>query len=83
MNKVIGAVDNIGDNPVDALANAIIVQAANDYRVAKKALKANPNNAGMQYHVEEIKRFFHGNWFKQLTKVNPDFILRKLDAELA
>lgn len=83
MNKVISGADNIGTTPVNALANAIIVQAANDYRVAKRALKNNPNNVGMQYHVEEIKNFFLGDWIKQLTKLNPEFILHQLDAEFA
>lgn len=35
---------NLAENPYEKLANAIILQAVSDYRVALKKVKKNPKN---------------------------------------
>ncbi len=45
------------------LANAIILQAAKDYRMALKCLKANPKNRTALADKDEIERFFRSQWF--------------------
>ena len=44
------------------LANAIILQAVKDYRVALKSLKVNPRNRTAQADKDEIERFFRSQW---------------------
>ena len=61
------------------LANAIVEQAAKDYIKARKFLAKHPKNEDALRQVEECKRFFHSSWYEYLTKVDPDFLLEKLD----
>ena len=44
------------------LANAIILQAVKDYRMALKSLKANPRNRTAMADKDEIERFFRSDW---------------------
>ena len=44
------------------LANAIILQAVKDYRMALKSLKANSRNRTAQADKAEIERFFRSQW---------------------
>ena len=44
------------------LANAIILQAVKDYKNG--------------YSRGEIERFFNSQWFKTLTNVSPDYIMK-------
>ena len=59
--------------PCEALANAIIVQAANDYRLAlhRKDL----------VRTFEVEHFFRSRWFGQLTSVDPEYLLGRLRKE--
>ena len=45
------------------LANAIILQAVKDYRMALKSLKANSRNRAAQADKAEIERFFRSQWY--------------------
>lgn len=58
------------DRNYEELANAIIIQATKDYR--------NTNSPQVK---NEIKRFFKSEWFRMLTKVDGDMILKKLELE--
>ena len=48
-------------DPYQILANAIIIQAAKDYRVALRRLKRNPNNREARAAAAEIEAFFKAN----------------------
>ena len=61
---------DINDHPYNDLANAIIAQAANDYRVAKKKRDKS--------EIKFITDFFYSGWYSMLTKVDPDYILGRL-----
>lgn len=61
-------------NGYEALAQAIIVQAAKDY---KKALERDARG-----FCREIERFFHSDWFTVLSDANPDMILQRLRREV-
>lgn len=70
---------NIG---VDNLSRAIIVQAARDYLQLKTAIRDNPDDEDVESWeagVNSIKRFFNSEWYHMLTKVNPEYLIRKLD----
>lgn len=62
------------DDGYRALADAIIIQAAKDYR---KALMEDAR--GM---CREIEWFFRSEWFGLLTAINPEMLIRKLREEV-
>jgi hypothetical protein len=64
------------------LANAIILQATKDYRMALKSLKANPRNRTAMVDKEEIERFFRSGWFSVLTSVDGEMLIRSLQMEV-
>lgn len=64
------------------LANAIILQAVKDYRMALKSLKANPRNRSAQADKEETERFFRSQWFSVLTSVDGEMLIRSLQMEV-
>ena len=104
------------ENPYTMLANAIIVQAADDYRALPKKrilyrnklksvekrlkdakltgddeyiqrmknqrdeLKKKVNS--IAYDKRRIERFFHSEWYRILTNVDGDIILKMLKAEM-
>ena len=64
------------------LANAIILQAVKDYRIALKSLKANPRNRPAMADKDEIERFFRSGWFSVLTSVDGEMLIRSLQMEV-
>ncbi len=68
-------------NQYERLANAIILQAVKDYRVALKKLKKNPRNKLAIGEIESIERFFRSAWYSKLTMVDGEMLIRKLREE--
>lgn len=64
------------------LADAIILQAVKDYRMALKSLKANPRNRTAMADKDEIERFFRSGWFSVLTSVDGEMLIRSLQMEV-
>lgn len=64
------------------LANAIILQAVKDYRMALKSLKVNSRNRTAQADKAEIERFFRSQWYSALTDVNGEMLIRSLQKEV-
>lgn len=64
------------------LANAIILQAVKDYRMALKSLKSNPRNRTAMADKDEIERFFRSDWFSVLTSVDGEMLIRSLQMEV-
>ena len=65
----------------EAVANAIILQAVKDYRMALKSLKANARNRTAQADKAEIERFFRSQWYSTLTDVNGEMLILSLQKE--
>ena len=63
------------------LANAIIIQAAKDYRRALCTLKAYPSHGKAQRVKTEVEQFFHSDWYAALSRVDGEVLLRRLNAE--
>lgn len=63
------------DDPYRNLANAIVVQAAKDYRKALRQLRRNPRYETARNEKNDVERFFHSEWFHYLTNVDPDYLL--------
>ena len=56
--------------PYENLANAIILKAVKDYRQSKS-----------ERTMEEIERFFRSGWFRVLTNINGEQLIRDLRKE--
>ena len=57
-------------DPYENLAQAIILQAVKDYRLTDD-----------ESELAEIERFFRSGWFGVLSKVDPEYLIRKLRKE--
>ena len=66
-----------------ALANAVVVQAAKDYRTALRHLRKHPGSPGALSVKRGCETFFHSHWFSQLTGIDPDYILKRIREEEA
>ncbi len=63
------------------LANDIVIQAARDYREARRLLRKNPGDAKMLKQKESAEQFFRSQWCAFLTSVDGRMILKKLEEE--
>jgi hypothetical protein len=68
-------------DPYVKLANAIIIQAAKDYRSARKKLKKNQKNEEAKLMVEDLERFFRSDWYTALTTVGGEYLITELRKE--
>ncbi|MBR1711145.1 MAG: hypothetical protein IJ719_20345 [Clostridia bacterium] len=73
---------NLAEDPYERLANAIILQAVSDYRVALKKIKAHPKNREAINEALEIEKFFRSDWYSQLTDVDGEYLIRGLQEEI-
>ena len=73
------------------LANAIVEQAAKDYLMYKKRLYIlgdddDPNEIRgevIRYRnkLNDVRKFFKSKWYKTLTDLNVEMLVRRLDEE--
>ena len=73
---------NLAENPYERLANAVILQAVTDYRVALKKIKTYPINKDARSEALSIERFFRSGWYSMLTSVDGEYMIRKLQGEI-
>lgn len=65
------------------LAQAIVMQAVKDYRLALKVLRRRPDSKRAQEVVEEIERFIRSRWFSLMYDIDPEQIINRLKEEAA
>lgn len=71
------------DECYQSLANAIILQAVKDFRRCIKIVKRNGRNKEVAVkEMREIVEFIKSPWFKNLTDLEPQILLRKLKEEV-
>lgn len=58
---------------IENLCNAIVLSAVKDYRTA--LAKKNYDE------IASIERFFRSEWYKQLTKIDGEFLIEKIREE--
>ena len=63
-------IEALGTNPWERLANAIIWQAAEDYR-----------NLESRTELEKLDRFFRSRWFSALCRLDAETLLARLKEE--
>ena len=73
---------NLAEDPYERLANAIVLQAVSDYRVALKKIKAHPKNREAISEALEIEKFFRSGWYSILTDVDGEYLIRRLQEEV-
>ena len=66
----------------EMLAQAIIVLATKDYRAAALKLKKHPRDCDAEYTRTECLKFFRGGLFSELTELDPELLIDKLDMEV-
>ena len=71
----------LGQENWEDCANAIIVQAAKDYREARKKLRKRPGDPGAEARIREVERFFLSPWFSKLTTLKGRKLLKMLKEE--
>lgn len=64
------------------LANAIIIQAVLDYKAVCKLLRKHPDDIMAQSEAKKIKIFFHSRWFRTLTSIDAEYLIRQIEAEV-
>ena len=73
---------HVENNGYTRLANAIVIQAAKDYRNALKRIRVNPRNSDALHTKGEVEKFFHSGFYSALTSIDPDMLIRKLNEEV-
>lgn len=68
-------------DPWESLANAIILQAVKDYREARKKHRKRPKNEVAKLMIADCEAFFRSVWFRDLTELDGEMLLRKLQEE--
>ena len=68
-------------DPYQELANAIVIMAAKDYRHALRIQRRNPDSQAARIKIDEIERFFRSDWYRLLTDVNGEIMIKKLREE--
>jgi len=62
------------DEGVDLLRNAIVIQAAKDY---KRSFDSK-SGACDEFDRKEIETFFRDEWYEQLTDVDSEYIMNEI-----
>ena len=65
-----------------ALADAIILQAAEDYRRLTRRLITHPDELDKASEIRRIERFLCSNWFGVLSDLDGRMLLQGLKADL-
>lgn len=68
-------------DPYQNLANAIILSAVKDWRLARRKLKRKPNKKDVKILLKECENFFHSRWYTSLTDVDGEMLIRRLYEE--
>jgi hypothetical protein len=63
------------------LANAIIEQAASDYKFAYTKYLKKPNDIYVKARLDELRVFFHGQWYGALTTLDANYLLEQIETE--
>ena len=69
-------------DPYEDLANAVVLLAVKDYRDALKKLMKYPRHESAKRTKAEVERFLRSDWYRELTAVEPEILLRKLKEEV-
>ena len=63
------------------LANAVILQAVQDYRETCRILKSHPDRKALLKRKKSLERFFLSGWFKKLSALDGKTLLETVKKE--
>ena len=67
----------------EKLAQAIILQAVEDYRKCRRLVRRKPGQVDAQKMIREVEYFFRSDWYKQLSDTDGKQIIELLRREVA
>ena len=67
--------------PEAALAEAVVLQAVDDWRAAAEILSRRPDHALASARLRDAERFFLSRWFRALTDMDGAALLDRLRRE--
>lgn len=73
---------NLSEDSYERLANAIILSAVSEYKAALKRVKRNQGSKIAMDEALQIEKFFRSHWYQQLTSVDGEFLIRRLQDEI-
>lgn len=65
----------------EALANEIVLSAVEDYRKGRKRLKRDLGDEKALPMMEKAVKFLRSSWYKQLTELDGEMIIKHLREE--
>lgn len=71
------------NTPYENLSNAIILRAVEDYRKVLRILCKHPYHRDAIMEKSSLLRFFRSDWFRVLTNLEPEMLIKRLNAEVA
>lgn len=69
-------------DPYQALANAIIVTAAEDYKLLYEQSLVNPNNRSVRMKRTHLEKFFYSDLYQMLSDLDADYLLKRIREEV-
>ena len=69
------------EDGAELLVQAIVLQAMEDYRRARRILSRRPDRESARLMVRDVERFFRSVWFSCLTGLDGKEILERLKGE--
>lgn len=66
---------------IENLANAVVLQAVQDYKIIYKNFLKNPFDADVRSKVEELRRFFRSGHFAAFTTADGEYLLECIERE--
>lgn len=69
------------NTPCENLASAIVLCAVQDYRKTLRILTRFPDRREVSKEKSSILEFFRSGWYRTLTSIDPELLIRKLDEE--
>ena len=64
------------------LANAIVIQAAEDYRRALRRLQRDPRHKDSLIMKDSCERFFRSQWYGVLTDADGEMLMQRIREEV-
>lgn len=75
----------IDRNPWEQLADAIVLRACDDYRVAVLDARRRPKDKRQQkrkevaaFEMEKLEHFFRSDWFSLLSDLDGDYLIKEI-----
>lgn len=65
----------------EVLVRAVVLQALEDYRCARRILRRRPDRESARLMVRDVERFFRSAWFSCLTGLDGRKVLERLKGE--